>query len=103
MSEWLRSKGANWLEVNGKGFKTDSVKGFEVVVEGGERVGEDLERLSDGLDVWVGVEKGLEFTRGLEGREGSFGTREVDEEERSSGVKATEPKRRSLTTGWYFF
>ncbi|KAF3593789.1 hypothetical protein DY000_02023454 [Brassica cretica] len=100
LSEWFRSKGANWLEVNGKGFKTDSVKGFEVVVEGGERVGEDLERLSDGLDAWVGVEKGLVFTRGLEGREGSVGTREVDEDGSSTGVKATEPKGRSLTTGW---
>ena len=103
MREGLGGKGENWLIVNGNEFDTSSGKGFEVVVEGGERVGEDLERLSDGLDVWVGVEKGLEFTRGLEGREGSFGTREVDEEERSSGVKATEPKRRSLTTGSYFF
>ncbi|KAH0854935.1 hypothetical protein HID58_028187 [Brassica napus] len=80
MSEWFRSKGANWLEVNGNGFKTDSVKGFEEVVDGGEKVGEDLERLSDGLGAWVGEEKGLVFTRELEGRIGRVGAREVDEE-----------------------
>lgn len=109
MSEWFRSKGANWLEVNGNGFKTDSVKGFEEVVDGGEKVGEDLERLSDGLGAWVGEEKGLVFTRELDGRVGRVGAREVGEEGvwrdgngRSTGVKATEPKGRSLTTGRYF-